>query len=431
MRFVPKIDVRTQVVTALVLAIVSTWVVSAGVEHFLTYLQLMSYRAQMVEHPELYTRPLAEPMFGLAEFFMGYPARLPAPDKSLPGESTLTATVPALDTATRDGPQPLSAEQIAVQSKNLALSAVMALVIALLFGIWASLLFTRPLAKLMKAAHSMTEGNFRPDLQIQGAGEFAELGRTLTFLGDRVSKQIGDLERETQTRRQFLADVAHEFRTPLSTLRTMTGALQDGLADDPVRRSRALRSIVATSERLLRLVTDMLELARLDLHELPLTLQTVDARELAVSCRAAYAEPALKAGIDLRPVPGGPPVLVLADPDRLAQVFENLLSNAISHAGTGAKVSVTLEVGSVVTLGVADTGRGIAAEHLPFLGEAFYRADLARNPEDHHSGLGLRIVRVLVKAHGGELILQSEVGRGTVIEFTLRRPTLEPDATEL
>lgn len=124
-------------------------------------------------------------------------------------------------------------------------------------------------------------------------------------------------------------------------------------------------------------------------------------------------------------------MFVLADPDRLAQILENLLSNAVAHAGRGAKVSFAFSVGAQVTLAVADTGRGIPSQHLPFLGEAFYRADAVRTPDDHHSGLGLRIVRVLVQAHGGELILQSEEGRGTTIEFTLPRPTLEPDYTEL
>ncbi|MEI8094364.1 MAG: hypothetical protein WCG80_09145 [Spirochaetales bacterium] len=106
----------------------TTWVLSAGVEHYLTYRQLMSYRAEMTAHPELYSRAMAEPMFGVAEFFMGYPARLPAPDLVTP--VAVTPTTPPLDTASREGPQPLSQEQIAVQSKNLALSAVMAVVIA-------------------------------------------------------------------------------------------------------------------------------------------------------------------------------------------------------------------------------------------------------------------------------------------------------------
>lgn len=429
MRFVPRIDVKTQVIAALVLAIATTWVASTGVEHYLTYRQLLAYRAEMAMHPELYSRPIAEPMFGVEEFFIGYPARLPAPDRPV-APSASSPTTPSMDTLVREGPQPLSQEQIQAQAGNLLFSTLMALAIAVVFGLWMSLLFTRPLSALLKAARSMGDGQFSPEIQIRGAGEFAELGQTLRFLGDRVSTQIGDLKRETQTRRQFLADLAHEFRTPLTTLKTMAGALEDGLAENPVRRERAIASIVRTADRLLRLVTDMLELARLDLHELPLSLQSVDAKELAASCLASQLDQAAAAGVFLDAVPPGPPLLVRADPDRLAQIFDNLLSNAIAYAGPGARVDFRFDDGSPVRLAVSDTGRGIASQHLPYLGEAFYRADAARSPSEKHSGLGLRIVRALVEAQGGRFTIRSEENRGTTAEFTLMRPTSEGSATE-
>lgn len=433
MPFAPKFDVRSQVILTLVLAIVTTWFASTGVEHYLTYRQLLAYRAEMAAHPELYSKPIAEPMFGVAEFFLGYPVRLPAPD--VPGAIVDTPPPqpanPGLDEAPREGPQPLSQEQIFVQARNLTWGALFALLIAMAFGVWYSLLLTRPLAALMKTARAMTEGDFHPEVQIPGAGEFAELGRTLRYLGDRVSVQIGDLERETQTRRQFLADLAHEFRTPLTTLKTMAGALEDGLAEDPVRRDRALGAIVRTTDRLLRLVTDMLELAKLDLHELPLVLQTVDARELASACLINHSDHAAATGVRLQPVPTGAPVLVHADPDRLAQIFDNLVSNSVAHAGQGASVFIEFIAGSPVRLAVVDTGRGIAPQHLPYLGEAFYRADAARTPGDKHSGLGLRIARALVEAQGGRLTIRSEENRGTTVEFTLMRTTSERATTVL
>jgi signal transduction histidine kinase len=104
---------------------------------------------------------------------------------------------------------------------------------------------------------------------------------------------------------------------------------------------------------------------------------------------------------------------VSADPHRLAQILDNLVDNAISHAGPGAQVRVTVEPGDMVKVNVSDTGRGIPAEHLPYLFDPFYRGDAARTPGGRHSGLGLRIARGLAHAHGGDLRIESEEGRGT------------------
>lgn len=114
-------------------------------------------------------------------------------------------------------------------------------------------------------------------------------------------------------------------------------------------------------------------------------------------------------------------MIVSGDPHRLNQVLDNLMDNAISHAGTGAEVRVTIEPGDPVVISVADTGRGIAAEHLLYLFDPFYRVDSVRTPGDRHSGLGLRIARGLAQAHGGDLRIESEEGKGTRAVLTLPR----------
>ena len=250
-------------------------------------------------------------------------------------------------------------------------------------------------------------------------GEFTQLAATLNQLSARVSQHITQLEHAAEMRRHFMADIAHEFRTPITTLKTMAGALEEGLADDPDRRRRAARSIVRTSDRLLRLVTDMQELAELDLHELPLHRQPVDVRELAASCVQVLARMHATAQIMLHPVEAGAPMMLDVDPDRLAQTLDNLLTNAISYAGERAEVTVTFTGTSPTRIIVADTGRGIPAQHLPFICEPFYRADAARTPGDKHSGLGLRIARALIEAHGGQLTIESMEGKGTTVTIEL------------
>lgn len=406
MRSVPKSNLRTQLTLTILLAILVSWICSMGIGNYLTYRQLRQFHAIMLAYPELYDNPIPEPQFGVREFLFGYPPRLPRP-----------ANIPH-PRPQRPGPQPLSAEQIEQQRMVAGGTAFVALGIALLAGVLVSRRLTKPLTTLMRGAHAMTNGRFDQPIPVQGDGEFAQLAVTLNQMSARVSAHIARLEQAAEARRHLMADIAHEFRTPLTTLKTMGGALEEGLADDPGRRRRAATSIVRTSDRLLRLVTDLQDLAKLDLHELPLHRQPVDVRELAASCVQAHLDSAVAAGITLHPAAPGTPVMVEADPDRLAQALDNLLNNAISYAGAGAEVSVTIE-DAPPRIHLADTGRGIPAAHLPFVCEPFYRADTVRTPGDPHCGLGLRIARALVEAHGGTLTLDSVEGQGTSVSLTL------------
>ncbi|MEI7833411.1 MAG: HAMP domain-containing sensor histidine kinase [bacterium] len=407
MRFVPKISVRGQLTLTILLAIFVSWVCSTGYSNYLTYRQISSYRAVTLAHPEQYPNPIPQPVFGPREFFLGYPPRLPRPVNQPAPQRRDTAEAP------------LSPELLEQQRIVASTTAFIVLGIALLAGAWASRRFTRPISKLLRGAERISAGDYNYQISLPDDGEFTELATTLNQMSTRVSAHITQLEQEAETRRHFMADIAHEFRTPITTLKTMAGALEDGIAADPERRLRAARSIVRTSDRLLRLVTDMLELAKLDLHELPLHRQPVDVRELAASCVHTHADNALAAQITLHPVAAGAPIMVDVDPDRLAQTLDNLLNNAISYAGAGAEVSVTFDGTAPTRIIVADTGRGIPAQHLPFISEPFYRADAVRNPGDKHSGLGLRIAKALISAHGGELTIASTEGAGTTVVISL------------
>ncbi len=402
-----KINVRAQLTLTILLAIMVSWLCSSGINNFLTWRQLGAFRTEMLAHPDLYPAPIPEQSFGIWEFLFGYPQRMPAA-KNEPEPPASNAP-----------PQQLSSEQLNHQRSTTSVTLFIALVIALLFGVLVSRRFTRPLTALMQGAQAMIAGNFDYRIRLRGKEEFAQLAETLNQMGAQVSLQITQLQNEAQMRRHFMADIAHEFRTPLTTLRTMAGALEDGMANDPERRERAIRSIARTSDRLLRLVTDMLELAKLDLHELPLHRQPVDIRELAASCIQAHADSARQVAVHLQALEYGEPLMAEVDPDRLAQTLDNLLANAINHAGAQAEVSVLIESGPPVRITVTDTGKGIPARHLPFICEPFYRADSARNPGDKHSGLGLRIAKALVEAHGGQLRITSIEGQGTQVEISL------------
>jgi signal transduction histidine kinase len=306
---------------------------------------------------------------------------------------------------------------------------IIAVLLSLVAGALLSRRFTRPLARLAEGARALRSGHLDYRIPVKGDDEFGRVAVSMNEMAERISQQIAALEADAHRRRQLLADVAHELRSPVATLKTMAEAVRDGLATQPERGQRASQAMVDSADRMERLVNDLVELARLDLHELPLECRPVDLRALAADRLRAHGEAAAQAGMTIHPVEEGAPVAVEGDRYRLEQVLDNLVDNAISHAGPGAEVRVTVMPGDPVTVTVADTGRGISAAHLPYVFDPFYRVDSARTPGDHHIGLGLRIARGLAEAHGGALRVDSAEAQGTRAILTLPRQCAGPSAT--
>ncbi|MCE5315001.1 MAG: HAMP domain-containing sensor histidine kinase [Armatimonadota bacterium] len=430
MRFVPKTSVRTRLMLSILLVIVLSWILSSGTAYYLVYRDVHQLRQQMLSRPDIYPVPIPEPAFNFVDFLFGprqvFREMPPQPSTASPDMKR----PPQMDNRAapeHDGPPepqqdnpPPGEPQNDVPSWILIYSRVAtALILALVAGTWLGRTFTRPLSALAAGAKAFHSGNLGHRIEVEGDDEFTQVASAMNEMASRVSNQISRLERDAERRRQLLADVAHELRSPVTTMQTMSGALADGVADDPQRRERAVTSLVNVSDRLANLVSDLLELAKLDLQELPLHPKRIDLREVASKCVQACMQRAGDTGIILMPVPSGSPVMINADPDRIAQVLDNLLDNAISYAGQDAQVNVDLIDSDPVKIMVSDNGHGISEEHISHIFDAFYRADAARTPGDSHSGLGLRIARGLIEAHGGKLTLTSKECKGTRVEITL------------
>lgn len=235
------------------------------------------------------------------------------------------------------------------------------------------------------------------------------------FLARRAMRPI-DLAFARQ--RAFVADASHEFRTPLTLIRATTEYVQRLPDASPTVREElggVLDEIDATS----RLVDDLLVLARIDSAELPLRGQHTDLGELARAVTDAVAPLAASSGLSLSiSAPRG--MMAEVDPDRIRQVLRILLDNAIAYTAAGGAIQVSVERhDSRARIAVTDTGVGIAPEEQARVFDRFYRADRARTRATGGTGLGLAIARALVQAHGGEIGLTSEPGRGTTVWFTL------------
>jgi two-component system phosphate regulon sensor histidine kinase PhoR len=231
-----------------------------------------------------------------------------------------------------------------------------------------------------------------------------------------IFRDITRLKQLEEMRREFVANVSHELRTPLSIFQGYLETLLDAPDLDREERIPVLEVMRKHSQRLNALVEDLLTLARLESRgaqpmRSPLTIEPM-LREVAADWARAASQKKVTLAVEC--APGLP--LLHADESQLAQVFNNLVENALKYTSAGGHVSLrATPTAEAVELRVTDTGAGIPAEDLPHIFERFYRADKARSREHGGTGLGLSIVKHIVLAHGGTVEAESTVGEGTMI----------------
>jgi two-component system sensor histidine kinase BaeS len=275
---------------------------------------------------------------------------------------------------------------------------------------------SRPIEAIASAAAAVSAGDFDQQVPVDSGI------RELDGLGQDFNRMTGSLRQSELVKSAFVADVTHELRTPLTVIKGTLETLEDGALYDTEGRGPLLASMQRETDRLIRLVNDLLVLTRADAGALNLNLQPLDLGELArARCEhfdslAAPRQVTLSVSIDaIANLP-----IILGDSDRLAQVIDNLLDNAIRYSPDGSTVDVVIrQNGSDFECSVHDQGSGIEDKHLPMIFDRFYRADGSRNRQTGGAGLGLAIARALVDAHGGCIDVESIQGKGTTLRFIL------------
>jgi signal transduction histidine kinase len=288
-----------------------------------------------------------------------------------------------------------------------------AILLAGIAGAFLSRRIAGPIEKLVDAASAVADGDL--DQRVPSNSDIRELHS----LGEAFNHMTESLRQSEKAKNSFVADVTHELRTPLTVINGTLETLEDGALDDMEGRGPLLKSMQAETSRLIRLVNDLLVLTRADAGALNLKRESIDLGELArarceaLSALAAHRRVALI-------VEAREQAKVWADADRLTQVLDNLLDNAIRHAPDESGVAVVIQrEGSEIRCAVSDQGAGISADHLPFVFERFYRVDSSRNRHTGGTGLGLAIVHSLVNAQGGRITAESVEGQGTTVTFWL------------
>ena len=273
--------------------------------------------------------------------------------------------------------------------------------------------FGAPLVDMLTAVDAVAAGDLTVRVRETPRGEVGRLTRSF-------NRMVAELERAEQQRRNLTADVAHELRTPLHIIQGNLEGVLDGVYQPT---SEHIGATLDETRLLARLVSDLQTLSLAEAGQLPLHPITLSAADLLADVLTSFAGQAAAAGVELRlDLPAGRGRLDLTgDPDRLDQVFSNLLANALRHTPPGGQVTLRAEpLEAGVRLQVIDTGSGIPPEDLPYVFDRFWRGDRARTRQSSTgSGLGLAIVRQLVRSHGGDVRVESEINRGSIFTVDL------------
>ncbi len=289
---------------------------------------------------------------------------------------------------------------------------LIAIALAAALSLYLSHRIASPLAALTAATTHTAAGDYSHRVIATGGREIEELGEAFNTLA-------ANLELNEELRRNMVADVAHELRTPLSVIGSHLEAMAEGVVEPDAAAIASLREEV---EVLSRLVQDLSQLAAVEAGQLKIEPAPLNALEVLSSTRVKFGPELEARGLTMRVSAQEGTPEVRADPARLSQILSVLVSNAITHSDAGGVISIIAAgegEGTRVRFSVADTGAGIPQAELPFVFERFYRADRSRDRATGGAGLGLTIAKGLVEAHGGTIEAESEAGKGTVIRFAL------------
>jgi signal transduction histidine kinase len=291
---------------------------------------------------------------------------------------------------------------------------------AMVLGYFLSSTITNRINTLKDAAEKLAEGNLQTRVPANGRDEISALARTFNQMAEQleaVDKKQRELER---LRADLIAWVGHDLQTPLASMRAILEALEDGIVDDPQTVKRYLNTAQRDVHSLSVLIDDLFQMAQLDTGGMPLDCAESFLADLISDTLESFSELAQRRGVNLSGSIALEVDPVTMDTQRIGRVLNNLIGNALRHTPAGGCVDVhAWRTASGVEVCVSDTGEGIRAEDLPHVFESFYRGEKSRSRSTGGAGLGLAISRGIVQAHGGEINVQSETGRGSQFTFTL------------
>ncbi len=279
---------------------------------------------------------------------------------------------------------------------------------------------------LRGAARQLADGDLGTRVRVHGRDELAELSQTFNDMAEKVEAAAREQQELDQLRHELLAWTSHDLQTPLASMRAIIEALADDMVEDEATRHRYLATIRREIQSLSDLIDDLLQVAQIDAGGLRLNLAWNSLSDLISDTLESFSELALQHGVQLTGEAEQSLDPVWFDAPRIGRVLANLILNALQYTPEGGEVRLQAKSSNGATLvQIQDSGEGIKSEDLPLIFESFFRGEKSRSRATGGSGLGLAIAKGLVEAHGGEILAESEPGKGTRISFTLPAPAKE------
>lgn len=315
-------------------------------------------------------------------------------------------------------------------NKILFTGTVIALLFTALLGIALSRTITKPIKEMQEKATAMAAGDFTNQVKVYGHDEIGQLAHSFNHLSTQLSRALEENRREEKNRKEFVANVSHELRTPLTTMKSYLEALADGALTDPELGPKFIKVTQNETERMIRLVNDLLLLSKMDTKKYVEYVQPTDINRLLKDVVERYHMHLKQRHLDIQlSIESDLPIMEL-NRDHLTQVLDNLISNAIKYSFEHGSIYIHARMEKEeLYISIEDEGVGIPKEEIEHIFKRFYRVDKARSREMGGTGLGLAIAREMIEAMGGEIGLESELDQGTRVwlRIPLNREQEEQD----
>jgi two-component system phosphate regulon sensor histidine kinase PhoR len=298
------------------------------------------------------------------------------------------------------------------------LGAIIAICVAAIIAYLMASSISRPIKRMKSIAERIARGDFSEKANIKGKNEVAELAESLNTMADELQVKIERLNRVDRVRSDFVANVSHELKTPLTSIRGFVETLEDGAINDKTNAARFLAIIKKHTQRLGNIIDDLLRLSELESGG-RIEMAELDLKGLIDEVVMGFGHALSAKGQKLEVTATGS-FTIIGDRSKLEQVFVNLIDNAIKYTKQNGQIKVNLtEADGFIMVTVEDNGIGIPKEDVERVFERFYRVDKAHSREVGGTGLGLSIAKHIVLAHKGEICIDSESGKGTKVLVTL------------
>lgn len=294
---------------------------------------------------------------------------------------------------------------------------------------------SKPISKLAQGAEELARGNYDYVIDYESTNEIGQTVKSFNYMVTTVKKSIEQREEIERSRKEMIAGVAHDLRTPLTSVKGYVEGLRDGIASTPEKQKRYLDTIYSSTLDMQRLLDELLTTSRLELGQIQLELETINVNDFLADCNDELKKQLEKVDFEFKynnPYEAEP-IYVALDTDRFIRVITNIVSNSIKYADKSRRGKLTLELQSYsksVIISITDNGIGVDSDNLTRIFDTFYRADQARTRVREGSGIGLSVCKQIVELHGGHIWATSSVGEGTTILISLDKIKEDYDEQE-